>query len=78
MTIYLDNNVLKQILPKPTRKEFKHYLDIFKPYQPPDEMTCPECKGTAYCEAVDIGVGFQQVTPFQCQCGWEETKQEDI
>jgi len=30
------------------------------------EPLCPYCDGFVECEYVDIGVGFQQVTPFQC------------
>ena len=31
-----------------------------------DETECPFCGEIACCEMVDIGVGFQQATPFQC------------
>jgi hypothetical protein len=30
------------------------------------EPLCPYCDGIVECEYVDIGVGSQQVTPFQC------------
>ncbi len=29
-------------------------------------MECPYCKSEMYCEFVDIGVGYQQVTPYSC------------
>lgn len=34
------------------------------------DATCPHCGGEAYAEYVDIGVGYQQVTPAVCgTCG---------
>lgn len=37
-------------------------------------MTCPFCLGArVYCEFVDIGVGYQQVTPYDCgDCGAQQ------
>lgn len=39
-----------------------------QPYEEPQEE-CPYCG--ALCDAVfvDIGVGMQQVSPYQCECG---------
>lgn len=34
------------------------------------EPLCPYCDGTTECEYLDIGVGLQQSTPFECMgCG---------
>ena len=30
------------------------------------EIVCPYCNGYVECEYVDIGVGLQQSTPYQC------------
>jgi hypothetical protein len=35
-----------------------------------DFIKCPECNGNAYFDTVDIGVGYQQITPATCSCGW--------
>lgn len=32
---------------------------------------CPECGGTAACEAVDVGVGVYLHGPYVCACGWD-------
>jgi hypothetical protein len=38
-----------------------------------DEEFCPCCEGIAKAEFVDVGVGMQQVSPFQClDCGASE------
>jgi len=38
------------------------------PYEEPDE-DCPYCGETCSAPFVDIGVGMQQVGPYQCECG---------
>lgn len=43
------------------------------------ESKCPACGGTLYCEYVDIGVGMQQVTPYECgDCGWQQPGPKEI
>lgn len=37
-----------------------------------EEMKCRKCGKWATAEWVDIGVGFQQVTPYKCECGWQQ------
>jgi len=32
---------------------------------------CPNCKGQAYSEGVNVGVGYMY-PPFHCDCGWSD------
>lgn len=41
------------------------------PYEEPQE-DCPYCGEACDAPFVDIGVGMQQVGPYQCQCGATE------
>lgn len=41
-------------------------------------MQCPICGGAMYAEFVNIGVGYQQVTPRECgSCEYREGEDED-
>lgn len=35
-----------------------------------DQMRCPQCKGIAESESVDVGVGLIVRGDFSCECGW--------
>ena len=39
-----------------------------RPYDEPQE-DCPYCGVACYANFVDIGIGMQQVSPYQCECG---------
>ena len=42
-------------------------------YPRPGLSTCPFCGGPAECDEVDVGVGYVQCGPYQCQvCGASE------
>jgi hypothetical protein len=41
---------------------------MLAPYEEPQE-DCPYCGDPCDAQFVDIGVGMQQVSPYQCECG---------